>query len=131
MDLWAAVIGGVVGAGTGILTTSWKTRKDLESQYDIDVRAKRVESYQSLLCLLEPLAFYTPPEPVLYLTIEKVSGSMRHWYYETGGLFMSVDTRNSYFAVQERLTGLVENVKGSKEQQVGYDDRERMKAGAS
>ena len=36
------IVSALIGAVTGILTTSWKTRKDLESAYDIELRKQQL-----------------------------------------------------------------------------------------
>lgn len=44
-EVVAILLAAGVGAISGILTTSWKTRKDLESEYDIDLRRHRIDAY--------------------------------------------------------------------------------------
>jgi hypothetical protein len=46
--LIALTVPALVGALVGILTTSWKTRKDLESAYDIALRQHRITAYSEL-----------------------------------------------------------------------------------
>lgn len=43
-QLAAVVIAAFVGAISGILTTAWKTRRDLGAQYDIDLHKRRIEA---------------------------------------------------------------------------------------
>jgi hypothetical protein len=100
------IVSALIGALTGILTTSWKTRKDLESAYDIELRKHRIEAYGALWKLLQPLAFYSPPGALTYEGVRKLSEELRRWYYETGGLFLSERTREPYFELQRALTGL-------------------------
>ena len=94
------IVSALIGAVTGILTTSWKTRKDLESAYDIELRKQRIEAYRALWKLLQPLAFYSPPGPLTYAGVEDLSKKLRGWYFETGGLFLSERTREPYFDLQ-------------------------------
>lgn len=100
------IVSALIGAVTGILTTSWKTRKDLESAYDIEVRKQRIEAYRALWELLQPLAYYSPPGPLTYEGVEDLSKKLRGWYFKTGGLFLSERTREPYFDLQRALTGL-------------------------
>lgn len=100
------VLAAAVGAISGILTTSWKTRKDLESQYDIDLRKSRVDAYTKLWGHLEPLADYSPPAELTYDALGKLSEKLRTWYFTTGGLFLSGQTRAPYFHLQQALTAL-------------------------
>ena len=104
------IVSALIGAVTGILTTSWKTRKDLESAYDIELRKQRIEAYRALWELLQPLAFYSPPGPLTYEGVEDLSKKLRGWYFETGGLFLSERTREPYFDLQRALTGLLVRV---------------------
>lgn len=96
----------VLGALTGILTTSWKARKDLESEYDIDLRKDRIEVYRELWKRLEVLAFYAAA-PVTYEDASALTRSLREWYFQQGGLFLSEQTREPYFDVQSALQGIV------------------------
>lgn len=96
----------VLGALTGILTTSWKARKDLESEYDISLRKDRTEVYRDLWSRLESLAFYAAPT-VTYEDAEKLTGSLREWFFQQGGLFLSERTREPYFDVQGALQGIL------------------------
>jgi hypothetical protein len=102
----AAAAAAGIGALFGILTTSWKTRKDLESQYDIDLRKKRIDAYQELWKMLEPLADYSPAAPLTRPRLKTLSESLRVWYFHQGGLFLSERTRAPYFHLQKALTNL-------------------------
>ena len=44
LDAVHTIIGPIAGALAGIVTTAWKSRKDLEAQYDIDLRKRRVDA---------------------------------------------------------------------------------------
>jgi hypothetical protein len=107
-ELVGIVVAAAVGAGSGIFTTSWKTRKDLESQYDIDLRKLRIEAYSVLWKDLEPLAYYSPSSPLTYGALQRLSETLRTWYFETGGLVLSERTRAPYFHLQQALTQLPE-----------------------
>jgi hypothetical protein len=95
-----------VGALAGIVTTAWKSRKDLEAEYDIDLRKRRIEAYAELWKTLEPLAYYFEPSPVTYESVRKLGRALRGWYFRTGGLVLSSDTRPAYFNLQQALEGV-------------------------
>jgi hypothetical protein len=105
-ELVALVVAALVGAISGILTTAWKTRKDLEAQYDIDLRKRRIEAYRALWKELEILADYSPPGELRYDGLRALSISLRQWYFQRGGLFLSLKTRGPYFNLQQALTGV-------------------------
>ncbi len=105
-QLAAIVLAAAVGGVSGIFGTSWKTHKDLESQYDIDLRKQRIDAYRVLWKDLEPLAYYSPPSPITYGALRTLSESLRRWYFEDGGLFLSERTRPPYFHLQQALTAL-------------------------
>jgi hypothetical protein len=127
------IVSALIGALTGILTTSWKSRKDLESAYDIDLRKLRIEAYKSLWELLQPLAFYSPPGPVTYGNVKDLSKKLRVWYFETGGLFLSERTREPYFEFQRALTGLSARATDEEKEEAVVDEQivEIVKALAS
>ena len=105
-EIIAIVVAAAIGALAGILTTSWKTRKDLESQYDIDLRKQRIDAYRVLWKDLEPLAYYSPPSALTYGGLRELSENLRRWYFLDGGLFLSERTRPPYFHLQQALTRL-------------------------
>jgi hypothetical protein len=47
-----ALLSAAAGVVAGIVTTAWKSRKELESQYDIDLRKRRIDAYVELWKLL-------------------------------------------------------------------------------
>jgi hypothetical protein len=105
-ELAAILLAAVIGAVSGILSTSWKTRKDLEAQYDIDLRKRRIEAYKALWKELEILADYSPPGELTHDGLRTLSEALRHWYFDRGGLFLSVKTRGPYFNLQQALTAV-------------------------
>jgi hypothetical protein len=109
----AAILSGVLSAiVTGVVTyfaTVVKIRRELEASYDRDLREKRIEVYKDLWKHLEPLARYARPHPFSRAIAKDLTQTLRFWYFETGGLFLSERTRDAYFAVQEALKQICED----------------------
>ena len=120
----------VLGALTGIVSTSWKQRKDLEAQYDIDLRKRRIGVYHELWKRLEPLAFFAVPTPT-YTVVAGLTKELRQWYFHKGGLFLSERTREPYFDVQEALKGILEQPRTSDENGLDEASLKLLKALAS
>jgi hypothetical protein len=99
------ILSAAVGAVAGIVTTVWKSRKDLEARYDIDLRKRRIEAYADLWKKLEPLAYYSRPQPVTRGSVAELGRALRSWYFRTGGLVLSSSTRPAYFNLQQALEG--------------------------
>jgi hypothetical protein len=97
------LVSAAIGVVAGAVATAYKSRKDLEAQYDIKLREERIEAYKVLWKVLEPLAYYSPEKPLTYKLAHDVSGDLRKWYYETGGLLISERTREPYFDLQRAL----------------------------
>ena len=102
-----AAVTGAVGLIAGVLGTAYKSRKALESEYDIDLRKARIEVYKELWSALELLAKYSPP-PFSRGSVEQLSVTLRRWYFERGGIFLSKRARNAYFDLQEALVQTLE-----------------------
>ena len=51
---------------TAVVLAVLGTRQRLEVEYDIELRKRRIEAYQALWKILEPLAYYSPPSAVTY-----------------------------------------------------------------
>lgn len=110
-----ALITGLIGLASGgtlaYLGAILKFRKDLEAEYDKDLRNKRIEAYKDLWKHLQLLARYDRPRPLNRQTLEELTVAMREWYFETGGLYLSEETRKSYFDVKETIKDLLDSDK--------------------
>ncbi len=91
----------------GLLTyliTSLRLRRELEAEYDLDLRGKRIEAYSKLWKLLQPLAKYAREKPFDLGKANALTKELRIWYFEDGGLLLSGEARDAYFKVQDALT---------------------------
>jgi hypothetical protein len=112
-DAIIAVIG-LVGSATAATIAAYagtrhRIRAELESEYDADLRKSRLAVYPSLWRALEPLAKYArePPGFPDREEIGRLSIALRTWYFETGGIFLSAESRQAYFDLQDALTVVV------------------------
>src|SRR5215208_2073776 len=80
-----------------------RVRLDLEIEYDKDLRTRRIEYYIELWSYLLPLARYPEAGPLSYDNVQQLSMALRDWYFKGGGLFMSRETRDKYFNLQDGL----------------------------
>ena len=116
----AAVIGAVGGGVVAFFTTRWQIRKELEYEYDKDLRERRIKAYLELWKLLQPLAKYSRPiEDLRVSHLSALSKDLRGWYFETGGFLLSSDARDLYFDVQEALA---EVLAAAHEEEAGISD---------
>jgi hypothetical protein len=109
-NLLNALLGFLLGAAGSYLGLYWKVKKELEAQYDKELRAERLKAYAALWKLLQPIAKYSRPGPVTASSLQKLSADLQQWYFEIGGLFMSERTRDAYFALQDELTTPAEHL---------------------
>ena len=76
-DLTIAVVTALVTAALSVATTYvalvTKIRRDLEAQYDKDLRERRMTAYAALWTLTEPLARYSPPKPLTAQGVRSLS----------------------------------------------------------
>jgi hypothetical protein len=97
-----------VGAGVSGVGTYYETRRKLVLEYDADLRTKRIEAYANLWCRLKPLARYSAASTFSSTDASKLAESLRIWYFEKGGLFLSPSTRTDYFALQDILAKIAQ-----------------------
>lgn len=106
-DLMSAMATALVAALLSFATTyvglRTKIRRDLEAQYDKDLRERRMTAYSALWALTEPLAIYSPPRKLSGHGARALSERLRHWYF-TDGIVLSREARKAYFALQKALT---------------------------
>jgi hypothetical protein len=120
--LIAVVSGSLSAVVTAIITylsISVQVRRDLEAKYDLDLRGQRITVYKELWRLLQPLAKYARPGPFTPAGAKELSRELRRWYFETGGLFMSEETRDAYFELQSGLGTFAEDQNRQVEQALG------------
>lgn len=103
-SLVIALVTFVLGGATTYLTT----RQSLQMQFDASLRDLRLDAYRALWKELEPLAKYSAPAG--HSTVPRIrtlSEALRRWYFEEGGLVLSVATRTDYFALQDGLLQVI------------------------
>jgi hypothetical protein len=98
-----AIISGLVGFIPTYLAAILKYRKELESEYDKDLRNKRIEAYKVLWCHLQPLAKYARIEPFSYNKVNTLLVDLRKWYFENGGIYLTENSRDRYFDLMDEL----------------------------
>lgn len=109
-----ALVTGIFGIISAILvayvSAAVKFRKDLEAEYDRDLRKRRIELYTGLWEHLQVLARYDLPKPLNQQTLQDLSVAMRKWYFdEAGGLYLSDEGREDYFDLKHTIQEIVEN----------------------
>lgn len=79
-----------------------QTPRSFEVDVTRSVRANRVESYQALWKVIEPLSkewkIDRPPVP-----FDTIRAKLRHWYYNDGGIFITAETQQVFLALQGAL----------------------------
>jgi hypothetical protein len=121
-----AIITGLFGIVSGVilayLGAILKFQKDLEAEYDKDLRNRRIEVYKELWKHLQLLARYDRPKPLTPKNLEELSVEMRRWYFEIGGLYLSEETRKTYFDLKQAIQRLTETAKYSADEVLDQPD---------
>lgn len=130
-EVLTSLLTAALGLGTGAVLAILGSRKRLEVEYDIELRGHRIEAYQALWKILEPLAYYSPPEAVTFAVARDLSMALRSWYFEIGGLFLSERTRDAYFNLQKGLGGVIKEPVEHDHLAVGDKRFERLRGAAS
>lgn len=110
------LIPALIGLVAGAAATAYKSRKDLEVQYDIKLREERIEAYKALWKELDRLAYYAPERPLTYAIAHELATALRTWYFDIGGLLMSERTREPYFDLQRALKAVGDVCTGADEE---------------
>jgi len=116
--LWVSLVTLVAGALVSGVATFMGTRNKLVLDYDADLRNRRIDAYADLWQRLSPLAKYGRLGAFSKADAEELAESLRVWYFEVGGLFLSTSSRTDYFCLQE-LVGLVVGGWGWQEESTG------------
>src|SRR6185295_3376603 len=116
--LQSRLAGLVSGAITAVVTywaTLSKARLYLAIVYDKELRENRLAAYKELWKQLKPLARYTPETPLTHQVVKETSESMRDWYFDLGGIFLSRESRGPYFALKQRMQEIIDDPELQKE----------------
>ena len=70
---------------------------------DTDLRNRRIDAYQKLWQMTELLPLYPRRDEVSNRELRSLSEGVRDWYFRVGGIFMSTNTRDAYFLLQQDL----------------------------
>ena len=122
------IVPALIALAAAVIVALIQARRNLETQYDIDLRKERIGAYQELWACFEPLAFYSPPGPVTFKTVRDISTTMREWYFTKGGLFVSTEARDVYFRLQRELTKTAHSHGVDAVGELDFDRREHIKA---
>lgn len=74
---------------------------------DPEIRRLRTAAYLELWQLLKALARYDLPQPLSVTVLNDLTVAMRNWYFDSGGLFLSENSREPYFELKELIRQLV------------------------
>lgn len=111
----ATILGAVLSAGATLVVGYFGIRRrifaELEGRYDAALRDLRLGVYPALWGALEPLAKYArePPGRPTRGEIERLTIRLRQWYFDEGGIHLSLHAREAYFQLQDALTVVVES----------------------
>ena len=129
-NILVAIITGLFGIISGAflayLSAILKFRKDLEAEYDKDLRTHRLKVYEQLWNHLQFVARYDRPKPLNASTLEELTTSMRQWYFEVGGLYLSEGSRSSYFQLKSAIWELLNTPKYEAGEELDEEDRKRL-----
>jgi hypothetical protein len=113
----------ITGIVSGVLGPGLKLRNELKAQYDKELRTARIEAYRGLWQLQKDLAKHDLPEPLTPQRLKDLSEEMREWYFGGGGLYLSGDSREMYFALKDHIQMIVSEKSEAGLEKVPLDPR--------
>jgi hypothetical protein len=102
---------------------SLQDKLDTLKAYDTDLRCRRIQAYTNLWALLASVTHYNRPKPVTYELILDMWTSSVEWYYRTGGIYLSEESRPPYFSFNNEIRRILrEEVlkKGESDEDIVY-----------
>ena len=101
----AAKVGAAEGAKQAIAQVTWPAElaRELQKARGLERQELRFKCYGTLWAALRPLALYDP-RPINREAARTLSIALSDWYFsDCGGLLLSVQVRDFYFALQDLL----------------------------
>jgi hypothetical protein len=100
----------LVSVATAVITAILASRfwvyqqiKEIQRDYDKELRTQRLEAYEDLWRKFEPLAVYAPSDSITYERVRELGRDLRGWYFNKGGLLFTQRARDAYFLVQDAI----------------------------
>jgi len=135
IGIWIPIFTGLIGLLTGVITTYLsailKFRKDLEARYDQDLHQERLRAYNELWKRLEILTPHAPPKALTPETLRDLLVSLRQWYFELGGIYMSDKSRPTCIKLKSEIQHILTKQNLQEDIEVNAEDRERLQQEAS
>ena len=103
LSIVTLVVGALVGIISTYISAKQKFRDDLQAKFNESLHQSRVNTYQKLWEQLQVLAKYARPYPVTHHRLRKLAEDLRKWYFEVGGLFLTDNSRDAYFALHDSI----------------------------
>jgi hypothetical protein len=103
LEILAGLIGAVIGGFISWVTTNARLRRELELLYDRELREKRVAAYSALWRKTKRVPRARLRGEVTGESLQAVREDWHNWYYDEGGIYMSVSVRDAYFAAAAAL----------------------------
>jgi hypothetical protein len=101
------VLSGLFGIAVGFVTAIVKSRVDVGAQVDQQLREARADAYKALWSHTGVLPRWPRRQDVTFADLEKLSETLRDWYFSGSGLYLSRESFDRYAEVQETLTAAV------------------------
>lgn len=83
--------------------------------YEKELFQQRIQAYQDLWKLLTVLPRWHRPKPLNDTTLRELTVSMRDWYFEKGGIFLSEKAKPIYDDLKEAIEDLLEKPEDQEE----------------
>jgi hypothetical protein len=123
LSLLTGLISGAITAVVTYFATFARARLDLTIEYDKELRQKRLEAYRDLWKRLKAMARYSPERPLTHQIVKDTSESMRDWYFDLGGIYLSRDSRGPYFALKQAMQDIIDRQELQQEKDKPLDAR--------
>ena len=98
-----SVVAAILTALFGLVANRQKFREDLQAKYDQNLHDERTKVYWTLWRDLEALAKFGPEEPITTKRLDTLSRTLRNWFFHTGGLVLSDESRVAYLKLQNKI----------------------------
>jgi hypothetical protein len=109
LSLLTGLVSGAITAVVTYFATLSKARLELSIEYDKELHKNRLAAYKELWPKLKPLARYSVEEPITYQVVKDTSETMRDWYFDVGGIYLSRKSRNPYFAMKKFMQSIIDD----------------------
>ncbi len=108
-SIWTIIFSSAVGAIVSYCGAVIKNTLDTKARINDELFERRTDNYKVLWSKTRLLPRWPRNPEVTYENLHELSGDLRDWYFDDGGIYLSRPSQKLYASLQEVIAGVIES----------------------